>query len=89
MFVKIVERMSGRVVGIDGVIVHEDDGTPKYKETTYDCRRFTIEPCGPDSVIVSMTSENGIDERGELKKNGSRIYLMNDQGQTVDIHRWN
>ena len=58
-------------------------------ETIYDCERVKVKPDDVNSGQVVLTVDpSGHEINTVLQKKHSRVYVMNDEGHTIDVYRW-
>ena len=64
----------------------------KRTETLYECDSVAIKDCpsdeGEPGVMVTMTSDLTREMTLFMPKQGNELYVMNNNGRTIDSYRW-
>ena len=58
-------------------------------ESVYECRQVSLYPQDENRVIISM--EGNVPDKTvhvDVNKEETEVYLMNNEGRTIDSYRW-
>ena len=60
-----------------------------YREQTYECENYKYTEIGDEATLCIIRHENdGGYDITQIDKVNTAIYIMNDDGKTIDSYRW-
>ena len=67
------------------IIKNDPEGKGNTLEMMYECKNIVYTPHGQDSVTVAL--DEG-EKMIELDKAVNELYVLNDEGKTIDKYKW-
>lgn len=84
MFVKVICRVPTPAKEINGEVV---PGKLNKHESLYECSRVHIHPTDNGDIVL-FELEGNDDITVEVKQSITEVYILNENGRTIDRYNW-